>query len=258
MKKRGQITIFIVLGILLLLSTLLILYMNKSTIEKTEIEEKNIIEISAVKMFIQSCLFNTAVDGIRYNGFQGGLYQVSGNLKDYGFFKTPYYFYLGNSTLPTKEVFEEELSKYIKQNFLKCTDDLNVFKEMYGVIIGDLNVSVKLTNKALIDLEWPIKILKGDEERSLDSFSQKINFDFDNIYDFLEDFEEEQLKSPNSVPLGYLSDVAHEKDFIFEIENLNNDTVKFSMLYDNYLNNEDYLYVFIAKYSWSNLNMGEN
>jgi hypothetical protein len=74
-SKRGQITIFIVIGIILLLSFALFLYLRTLVVERApeapKIEEIP-AELSPIRIYVQDCLKNTIADGFRVLGARSG------------------------------------------------------------------------------------------------------------------------------------------------------------------------------------------
>ena len=75
--KKGQVTIFIILGILLLLATAIIVYLNvigEGTTIKEQIpqEEKLPGELDSVRVAVKKCLHETTKDGLEELGMQAG------------------------------------------------------------------------------------------------------------------------------------------------------------------------------------------
>jgi uncharacterized protein YqhQ len=76
-QKRGQVTVFIIIGIIVLLITGLLLFLKKEQIlEKSIIDEKlvNLPNGKAVNYFVQSCLAKVSEQGVIKLGHQGGYY----------------------------------------------------------------------------------------------------------------------------------------------------------------------------------------
>ena len=79
--KKGQITLFIILGIVLLFSTAIILFIRSQAKEEMpmvpEVTESLPTEIQPVKDFIESCVEITAKDAIEMIGVHGGYIGVT-------------------------------------------------------------------------------------------------------------------------------------------------------------------------------------
>jgi hypothetical protein len=75
LKKRGQITIFIIIGIVLLLSVLLFFYVRSIVVTKipSAVTVKEVpSELNPVRIFVQDCMKDTIVNGFRLLGSRGG------------------------------------------------------------------------------------------------------------------------------------------------------------------------------------------
>ena len=128
LSKRGQITIFIIIGLIIVIAVGL--FYLKSSVETKELEKIPDYQIAEpIRFFVQSCLDNVVDNGIFYTNFQGGYYDVPNSLY-YFFAEIPFYFYLGNDALPDKATFESEFSKYVKNELPICINNFEAFKEM--------------------------------------------------------------------------------------------------------------------------------
>jgi len=77
LNKKGQITIFIIVGIVLLFSSALILYIREKSVvgippQVIDNIEQVPIEQRPVKLFVEQCLYSTAKDAIKKVGSHGG------------------------------------------------------------------------------------------------------------------------------------------------------------------------------------------
>ena len=81
MNKKGQLTIFIIVGIFLLFSAALIIYIRQAVTEyKPPVEialEVVPTELQPLQKFVTECIQSTATDAIRTAGMQGGYVDAS-------------------------------------------------------------------------------------------------------------------------------------------------------------------------------------
>ncbi|MFH1683199.1 MAG: hypothetical protein ABIA37_05385, partial [Candidatus Woesearchaeota archaeon] len=115
MQKRGQLTIFIIIGILLLVVTAGI-YFASSVMLKEQISaeaEQVDVDTAPIKMFVEQCL-NEAIDqGIYLVLSQGGYYTFV-DADSFQFtteeevLQLPYYFYEQKKNLPELKIIELE------------------------------------------------------------------------------------------------------------------------------------------------------
>ena len=75
LKKRGQITIFIIIGIVLLLTVALFLFLRSAIVERAPARvavEEIPTELDPVRAYVQDCLKDTLLDGFNILGARGG------------------------------------------------------------------------------------------------------------------------------------------------------------------------------------------
>src|SRR3989339_171763 len=117
MKKRGQLTIFIIIGIVFLAIITLFFILNKDLIPLT-----NDADINNVFLFQENCMNQIDVQTIFKISMQGGYYDIPKQSILYGI---PYYAINGKNIMPTKEKIEEEISKAVNNQLVSCTNNLS-------------------------------------------------------------------------------------------------------------------------------------
>jgi hypothetical protein len=147
-KKRGQVTTFIIIGLFLVLFIALLLYIRYAQ-EKTETEKQaeQITHFSAsalkVKPYVTQCIERQAVIALILAAKNEG------------------YFDEQNASLPPIEILEDTISEYVKDNIILCTH-FAVFEE-FNVTPGEPNISVHIySTNVVIDLDWPLQLVQGD------------------------------------------------------------------------------------------------
>jgi len=171
-NKKGQVTIFIVIAVLLVVA-IGIIFVVRNSLKPGETTPPAGTE--NIQGFVEQCLKNTAEDGIIFIGRQGGYYappssiSYTGNDSDSD---KKYFTELGNinvsyyssTDMPTLATIEEELSNYVEGNINKCLNDFSIFKQKgFEVQNGTMSVSVRiLDEKVVVFLDYPVTITKGD------------------------------------------------------------------------------------------------
>ena len=159
-KKRGQVTLFILAGIVILMSALLMFYLkssNAGATSQTSVEKisKAGFETAPIKNYIERCLKNSAeksfLDRI---GLQGGYVSTSGHelskyydrgagdfysgtgdmLVIYDSHKVPFYMDGDAESIIPKEQIEKKSARYIFAEFLDCINFSEFSK--FGYIIN--------------------------------------------------------------------------------------------------------------------------
>ncbi|MEA3378464.1 MAG: hypothetical protein U9Q69_02375, partial [Nanoarchaeota archaeon] len=163
-KKRGQVTIFVILGIVIVALIVLFLAFRKDILPPSSQSGIN-SEMRAAKKMIENCLEASADDHIRTIGIQGGY--LTPGLDTFRLWNDTKISYLcfnleGKITcrnrLLTLRSMEEQLSRAIEKDLVTCVD----LDEIRGVEVI-ANEPFKVTTQILpyqvaIDLNYPVTI----------------------------------------------------------------------------------------------------
>src|SRR3989338_4712755 len=133
MKRRGQVTLFVAAGILLLGGFILFAIIRDTSTSKLETEIENVrIDDTNIRNFVQSCVDKAAKDAVFYLGFIGGNLKEDAFPNFYSFdtsYRIPYYYYEGRPFILTEQEFNElVLAKYMNENLRKCTNGFRAFQ----------------------------------------------------------------------------------------------------------------------------------
>ncbi len=159
-KKRGQITVFIIIGLIVLLTYLLLSYYRKESIEEIELIQPELIP---VQQYVQTCTKNIAREAIDIIGINGGYidfpYWVQTNPNSYlklspiDSLKNPYWWYDGTEAVPPLDFIEKQIEDYTKAGMEDCISNFSSFQNQYNIIelekfnviteIGEEDVTVK-------------------------------------------------------------------------------------------------------------------
>jgi len=208
MLKRGQVTIFLMVGILILFIFAGLFYIvsvleQKGLLAETEELPETLALKTRVSSFVESCLRETAIPGIYLLGIQGGVIYPADPTKvlitessiiNYG--------YLNGVDQLSVEAMEEELDLYIEENLDFCLDDFYPFTEQ-GLLITskELNSESKINGEQVVlRLDYEVKIVKGEDELTLNSFSGTVPLQVGNVVEEAKSLVEnrEQVSSVQS------------------------------------------------------------
>jgi hypothetical protein len=250
MNLKGQITLFVILGFVLVVAAAFILYV-KSPERPPALELP--MEMQAAKTFVESCLQQTAVAGIYEIGMQGGYYDVPSPFCMSSGYKTPYYDYLGSQGVPELGVIEQQLSKFVDERLSSCLEDFQSFHELgyefeTGALVSHVSFSASET---LVELQYPIRIRKGEATWTLQSFQEKLTFRFQEKYQLSKEIMDAQRANANSVPLGYLTSLSYDHGFTYELSYLGDGSVIYCLVFNESAQQNPFVYCFAVKYDWN-------
>ncbi|MEM4263387.1 MAG: hypothetical protein QW666_00645 [Candidatus Woesearchaeota archaeon] len=186
-KKRAQVTIFIIIGIILLLSILLVVYITTREIAQP-VEEAIIVpeDVKPVHEFITNCLQQTAKRGAALLGQQGGYIFMPAAisktpsshiaLDPYGIFMIPYWYFEGEDRTPSIEFMQNELKKYIYDNIRTCTGNFEEFRKQYDIQEkGEIIPAVTFTERdVVIKLKWPLELTALGKTTRIEDYATRL------------------------------------------------------------------------------------
>ena len=205
--KRGQVTVFLIIGVVVLLIAAAIFFITSKTVTQ-EIDTETPDSFSdkgKVQLYVQSCLEDITSQGIEVLSLQGGFYNIDKGLKTENL-NIAYGSYEGQLLL-TEDIFREELSKYVQDNLQYCIQDFEVFEEFTIKVLSSEEVTIEMQNDGLTaNLKYGLEIVQGNDKERILKFQSKVK---SNVAKALEMFSTltidniEPLKEPFISILSY-------------------------------------------------------
>lgn len=172
-SKKGQVTLFIILGVLLLLALLLVIFVKKEMIS-FNIGDIVPTEKGKVESLIISCLEEVGNDALFTIGLQGGYIDIAPeiinnndlHLRISPMHVVPYWAQKNLINIPSLDEIKIEMDQYIEKNVRECLFAGEPFQEEYDISErSDLTSDTEIVdNKVLFNLNWNVEIrTKGGE-----------------------------------------------------------------------------------------------
>lgn len=253
-SKKGQISIFLILGIVILITTSIVFVFYNETISdqiKPEVEETTelVFQTENYKNFLNTCLKNIAEDSLIFIGQRGGYYNLPKPNYNDSFIKTAYYFYEDRSYMPTLEQMQNSISNYINSEISNCFNELNNFNEITNLNynIEDINTLI-IKDSVIVEAQIPTKITVNDATYEIEKYRTTINSRLKDIYNFTSFFIDNQLEDKYTICLSCIINKAIENDLFTDIENIGNNIYIFTVLYNDTVKDSFYKFIFANKY----------
>jgi len=204
MDKKGQITVFIIIGIIFLAVVLLIFLIVPGYVKLPFLVSS---EEDSVKNFVSSCIMPTAVQGIKLAGLQGGYINVPENSLAADYSTVAYYYNNGEVTVPTKEKIETEISYFIDNTINLCLKNLSVFEEQgYLVSMGNIIAYTLIReNDVVIKLDLPITIEKAGKLTRVNDYSETVPIRLGHVHDIATLITQKTFEEPEFVDMTFIS-----------------------------------------------------
>ncbi len=182
MQKRAQITMFVILGIVIVMALVIGFAFRKSISE--QISHLEILKSEKVKQMetdikthAETCLKKTAIEGILRVFAQGGYYPKPELSIGYITLDVPYYFIEGNENVPHLDVFVGSLAEYIDENINPCLESYSA-----DLIVGSPKSDVKLGKSVDVEVSHSLSYTQEGTTVNVKRFSTSIGFDAKSAY----------------------------------------------------------------------------
>ncbi len=185
-KKRGQVSVFVVIGLILLVIVSLWLYFQRETALQPERIDVP-MDVKSVQEYVEQCLQKIAEPGAYLLAFNGGIFPevlddqpVQSLVSDYLLTDQrilPYLFVNGRKK-SLDEITgraEQHLSAYIQQNLPACTDFAGFLERGMFITEGPVRAETTISpTKMSVVVDYPLAIVKEEKTYQVRKFSAEI------------------------------------------------------------------------------------
>ncbi len=211
-NKRGQVTIFVIIAILLISSVALYFLFGSSL----GFGQRNLDpDIEKVYLFAEDCMKGNLEESLYWVGQGGGYYLPRESFTNSN--GIPYYIYNGDFYYPTEETINNEISSYINSNIDYCLNEFKNFSE-FNISKGDISSITEIKNEEVVsEVNYPITIQRVDEKTIIKDFEVKTYSRIKEMYEFAGEIL--QTYSNDGLCLSCIYETAAVKDFKIDITN---------------------------------------
>jgi len=218
LNKKGQITLFIILGIILIAVVVLGFTLKDKFIKTSSEKEMDLIsslppDIAEVRKEIDSCSQFVLEEAILEVGNYGGYNSPLENSLEVGDVFVTYGYLNGRKTLPTLAVIEQEINEYVETFLPDCAN-----LESFDFDISSKDPIVKseiLDGKVMVEVDYEVTILKEGNEFKIDEpYYSEVEVKFKEIHDLALDIINKVAQNPTKVDITYLLDLGWDIDVV--------------------------------------------
>ncbi|MDP2673050.1 MAG: hypothetical protein Q8O84_04525 [Nanoarchaeota archaeon] len=240
LNKRGQITIFIIVAILIIGAVALFFTLRGNL----QISKPSNPEVAPIKNFVDECIDGVGEEVIYNVGQSGGYYFPPEKSTETGI---TYYLINNKSYMPSKEKVESEISFFVSNKLFFCTRNFVDFPE-YEISQGKIRTETEiLENEVVLNVEYPLSIKKGESVSKIKDFEIEIPIRTGLVYDSVSGFIAEN--NEQGICLSCLSNISETHDLFVDMFDYDNETIIFIFKDENSIINEKpFEWVFANKY----------
>jgi len=219
MQKRGQVTVFIVVGIVVLAVFAFLFFLRGKLVETSFEDEMNALvvprQLEPVKTYIDVCLSQKVQEGVNLLGEQGGYIELpedimprsytnpfSNTLEVYDGAEVAYWYYetangIETQNVPSLQNMQTQLEEYLDNNFKDCFYDLTTFEEEGFQIIKPTTVKSEVTinkNNIQVKVISSVYLSLKDVNKNLEKQMVVVNSNLGELYSLAKDIYEKENK----------------------------------------------------------------
>jgi len=203
MLKRGQITLFVVIAIMIVAAVLVFVVIKPSFIQPTVSKEEaqTIVsgQVQAVKDKVETCMNIVVMKSLNTMGRQGGILPIATDtyysqpdtsvmdnppIMNYALFQKKDVGYI--DLFPSLPEMETSLQKFLENNpdFMDCINNFEEFQKIVNITFAeDYKYNISLSDNVYVNSKWPLKISKGEMSTIIEDYSIVIPINFEKIYE---------------------------------------------------------------------------
>ena len=205
--KKGQISYFLLVALILLISSSFIFYFNSTSSEKPKSQNSFGMNLDPIKNYLNNCVKITSEDAVTTLGWQGGLIIYDENRMITTHFGAITYAYKDRrNTFPSKQEMEKQLELYTDIILARCIENLSSYQgwELEKEKI-DTHVSIN-ENSVLFNINYPIKLKKEKTVEEFSEFRTEVPVRLGYIHSAINSIIEKQVKEPGWIPFTNLNE----------------------------------------------------
>ena len=197
MSKKGQISIFLIFGIIIVLAFALVFYLRGQSADSLSglaVGE----DINSIRIYLTQCLYDVGLEGVYELGQRGGYYLTPPKYVMLGEQELASYYYHGSNTVPELSTLEYQLEKYIDDHIEGCVD-LSLYTEQ-GYVISSGAVDSELTifeDKIDLRMAYPIKVKRDKEHYNFEDYEATVKVRYGHIIGVANQIVEKIIESPD-------------------------------------------------------------
>ena len=219
MRKRGQVSMFVILGIVILIVISLAFFFRSqiadkiSQMEIVKSEQARQME-SDLQSYASSCLKKTAAEGVQSVLSNGGYYGRQGGTVSYNAFSVPYYLDDDKEDVPKVTDIAVGLARHIDDNIGAC---LSAYSQ--NIQLGEPSSEVKMGSMVAAEVRQSLVLSSGETSVKVSSYSAEVEFDISKVYKPTMEFynEVKNISSVDFLGQGYMALEGNYKFYVDEV-----------------------------------------
>jgi len=242
MKKKAQLTLFIIIGVVIVVAILGIVLITNLENSETKTNSPEILE---VVNYIEGCLEDTSKQGIVEVSRKGGYYPKS---TDTTILDIPYYVKDGVNLMPSKEEYSKAISNYIGDKIQECLNDYKSLGD-FKITNGEREIETVIENDSTTIFYTTNEVVEtAGKKYEMAEFKLTQPSKLGTLYEEAEYLVSSQMILPGSICLSCVLEISTSENLDVITNELDDGTVIYAIT-DNkeLINNEPLSLLFAFK-----------
>ena len=225
--KRGQVTIFIILGIVVLVLGGIGFYLWRISVEKEVVPEIADVplEMQPIRLFVDKCIEEVAVPGVFLLANQGGVIYEYPKMMSAQFQYIAYHLEDNKDVGPDIKFMQQELARFIEDSLGLCVNKFGEITHL-NLTFGEIKTNpVIAENEIILTIDYPITLTKESRKLSINKFRKVIPLRLGHILIVKDDVIKNIKSDPDVVELEYLTGF----DVLIDILPVDKETLVYSI-----------------------------
>ncbi len=199
--KRGQISLFIIIGILIIVAVGIFFVVRN----QISLPEKVPLEVQPIDNAIEECVQQRLLDAVRLVGLQGGFIILPSNYLETEDFGIAYGYYEGTKTLISREKIQEEIDGFVSGAVIYCINEEDFLE--FNVSLENAVSNTRIEENAIVSsVRLLVSTSKGSKSFTINrEYDAQVEIRLRNIYTIAEEIVNKEIKDPSNIDLDYLS-----------------------------------------------------
>lgn len=241
MGKKGQITIFIIIAVVVIsVSSLAYFFYPKINAIGSASDP--------VYSYLSECIEGAILNSAQIFGYQQGYHTPPAKSLETNSSNIAYYYFEGETNIPRDSFFENELSKIINERVIEeCTDFIFFEEDGYLIEFRSPDASTRILEDELrVAVDFPVTAIYGEDVSRFSGFNYNLPIRLGHILDTSRELVEGIKNNPENIDLTFF--LNQDLDIsINEYDSCNQVYIIVDPESRGWLNEDEYVFSFAAK-----------
>lgn len=247
MQKRGQVAIFFMIGLIILIAAFMLSF-SKEPFQEQVTDDVGI----SFNSYVESCLQQVGEEAVYETSLQGGHYFPP--LDGIEFFSVivPIYWKDKLFDMPSEDEIESSLRLYVEDNLDSCLGNFDIFRDFGKEVVPESAVAMVdiRASDVLFEINYPITVVSGDSQQQFEEFGASVELNLRHTLDTVREFSSYQKSMPEHIPLSDLLYLEEKNLFRSEVIEHNDSVMIYGFIFPQE-NKDPIIFSFAGQYDWS-------